>query len=112
MTARAMWMAMFAGPVAWAFNQGVGYAVVKPLCARQEVQVLWLVAVAAFAAAAAGAWGTWSSARQLRGAAVDDGGRAEDRSYFLAIVGTALNILLGLLIVTTLMAQLSLNSCE
>ena len=32
--------AFFAGPLAWAFNQGVGYAVMKPVCAAGATYVI------------------------------------------------------------------------
>src|SRR5215207_7912743 len=79
-----LWAAFWAGPFGWAFNQLVGYAVVRPVCAGAATYVLWGIAAAAFAIAAVGAWTGWRCVRLLRATAADDGGAVQDRSYFLA----------------------------
>jgi hypothetical protein len=42
----------------------------------------------------------------------DEGGRTIDRSYFMAIIGTAFNVLVGLLIVFATIPQFILSPCE
>jgi hypothetical protein len=106
-----LWIAVLSGPAAWAFNQLVGYALVKPSCAGGSLLPLTLVSAIALAIAAAGLSIAWSSLVKLRGAE-ETGGRLEDRSYFMALGGVALNLLLGLLIATAAISPLFLSPCE
>jgi hypothetical protein len=106
-----LWCALLAGPFGWTINQGVGYAVMKPVCAGAATHVLWSIALVALVITAAGVWLGWRCLRQLR-AATEDGGRPADRSYFLAIVGMSFNVLIALLIVTSLVPQFLLSPCE
>ena len=107
-----LWLAMFAGPAAWAFNQGVGYAVMKAVCASGNPYVLWTMAIVSLALAVAGGWIGWWWLAQFRSNAVDDGGTGADRSYFMAVLAIALNVLIGVLIVTSLIPQFLLSPCE
>jgi hypothetical protein len=106
-----LWIAALAGPAAWTFNQLVGYALVKPSCAGGSSLLLTLIAAAALAVTVGGTWIGWSCLARLRGA-TETGGRIEDRSYFLAVAGIALNALIGLLIVTAAVATFVLSPCE
>jgi hypothetical protein len=107
-----LWAAFFAGPFAWALNQGAGYAVMKPVCAAAAPFVLWLLAAASFGIVAAGAWIGWRWLRLLQAQASEDGGTAPDRSYFLAILSVALNGLVGVLIAASAIPQFLLSPCE
>jgi hypothetical protein len=106
-----LWGAFFAGPAAAALNEGLGYAVMKPVCAGADAYLLWLFAAAALAVAVAGAWIGWRCLRDLR-AAAEDGGTVTDRSLFLAIVAVSLDTLVGLLIVTSALPFFFLSPCE
>jgi hypothetical protein len=108
----ALWAAFLTGPVAWTFNQGAGYALMKPVCAGKATPLLWLVAAASLLLVAAGSWTAWHWIRQLRGSARDEGSGAVDRSYFMAVLALAFNALIGLLIVTSVIPQLLLSPCE
>lgn len=103
--------AFAAGPAGWVFTQGAGYAIVKPACASDSPFLLGIVALIGLMAAGAGAWLAWRRLSSLRAVAVDNGPRDIDRSYFLAAVATGMNTLIGLLIITTMAAQLW-NRCE
>jgi len=109
----AAWLvaACFAGPAGWAFTQGAGYAVVKPVCAGGNPYVLGLIALVGLMVTGAGAWLAWRRSSSLRAVAVDNGGRDIDRSHFLAMIAVALNALIALLIITTLASQLW-SRCE
>ena len=107
-----LWTSFLAGPAAWAVNQGVGYALMKPVCAGAIPYVLWAIAAASFALAGAGGWIGWRCLRMLRATAAEDGGRVPDRSFFLAIIAIALNGLIALLVVTSLIPQFLLSPCE
>jgi hypothetical protein len=106
-----LWLAMAAGPAAWALNQLLGYALVKPVCRADSVGTLAVLAVVALAITAAGAAVSWSHAMTLKHAHLK-GERFEDRSLMLAVSGVALNALLALLIVTSAVAPAFLSPCE
>ena len=103
--------ALFAGPAGWAFTQGAGYAAVKPVCTGGSPFVLGLIALVGLIIASIGAWLASRRASSLRTVAIDSGGRDIDRSYFIATVATGLNVLIALLIITTVSSQLW-NRCE
>jgi hypothetical protein len=86
--------AFLAGPLGWVVTQGAGYAAVK------------LIALVGVLVCGAGAWLAWRRMFSLRPVAMDDGPRDIDRSYFIAVVAAGFNVLIALLIVTTVTSQL------
>ena len=106
-----LWLSIVAGPAAWAVNQLIGYALVKPLCGIGFGFGVSLVALAAFLMPAFGGWFAWRAFRHLRNADLQ-GSRVEDRSLFLAVAGISLNALLGLLILTSAAQPFFLSPCE
>ena len=100
----AVWLAFFAAPFAWTFNQGIAYAVMKPTCVGRASYVLWLIAAAALAMVVAGAWTGWQRLRQPDS--------TSDRTAFLASLTVAFNILIGLLIITAALPHFFLSPCE
>ena len=103
--------ALFIGPVAWFFDQGLGYAVMKWVCASGNTGVLTAISVAALAMTLGGGWLGWSLFAQTRGARVD-GGSQVDRSQFLALVAIGFNALIALLIVIAASSRYILSPCE
>jgi hypothetical protein len=108
----ALWTAFLAGPLAWSFNQGAGYALMKPVCAGKAAPVLWLVAIASLCLVVAGSCTAWGAMRPLLETARDDGGEIVDRDHFVAVLALALNVLIALLIVTSVIPQFFLSPCE
>ena len=106
-----LWLSVLSGPAAWALNQLIGYALVKPVCAADARFALVAVATGTLAATVAGGWTAWALLRQLRNAN-PTGGRVEDRSHMLAVGGVTLNALLGLLILTWAASLFLLSPCE
>jgi hypothetical protein len=103
---------MLAGPVAFALNLQVGYALVKWACSREQGFLLVLVALLSVATATWGAWLGWSCLVTVREAANEQGGRLIDRSYFMAVVAIGLNLLLGLQIAMSAFPVFVLSPCE
>jgi hypothetical protein len=104
-------VAVLLAPAAWAFNELVGYALVKPICASGHKLILTGLSLLMLAMVAAGVWIGWSSFVQLRGA-MEQGGTRIDRSYFLALIAIGFNLLIGLLILTAAVPPFLLNPCE
>ena len=107
-----LWTSMLSGPLAFALNLQVGYALVKWACSRNQTFVLPIVAAVTFALAVWGAWLGWSCLVKLRPSADELGGRIVDRSYFLAVVAIGLNLMLALLIATSAYHPAFLSPCE
>ena len=107
-----LWTSMLAGPLAFALNLQVGYALVKWACSREQEFLLVVVALLAVATAAGGAWLGWSCLVKVRDGANEQGGRLVDRSYFMAVVAIGLNLLLMLQIVTSAVPTIVLSPCE
>jgi hypothetical protein len=106
-----LWFALLAPVAAWALDQLVSYAIVKPVCAADARVTFIAINAAAFALVLVAATTAWSCLVKARGAA-DDGPRRVDRSYFMAVVALSFNVLIALLIVLATVAALVLSPCE
>jgi hypothetical protein len=107
-----LWSAFFAGPLAWTFNQGVGYVMMKPVCAGAANYVLWLIAAASLGIVMAGGWFAWRLVRQPGSPQPGGGAHVTDRSGFLGVLAVSFNGLIGLLIMTSTIPQFILTPCE
>ena len=105
-----LWCSFFAAPFAWTFNQGLAYAVMKPVCSAAAGYALPVIAAAAFVFIAMGAFVATRYIRSRREIAQADG--RKDRAYFLAVLAVSLNGLIGLLIIDSMIAQAFLSPCD
>jgi hypothetical protein len=55
---------------------------------------------------------SWSCWKIVRNGATPEGASLEDRSYFLAVAGLAMNAVFALLILTSAFARYYLSPCE
>jgi hypothetical protein len=110
-TARA-WIALLAGPAAWAINQGVSYAVLRPVCATRADLVLRIVALVALAMTAGGVWLAMHDGRAARAAIEREDTKDVGGVPFLGAVAIWFNVLIAVLIVTSMIPQLFLDPCE
>lgn len=106
-----LWIAVLLAPAAWAFNQLVGYALVKPVCASGHTILLNAISIAALAMVIGGASIGWSCFVRLRDAR-EEGARTIDRSYFMAVVAMGFNALVAVLILTAAVSPFVLSPCE
>jgi hypothetical protein len=109
--AALLWLSFLAGPAAWTLNQLIGYSLVKPACAASAGPALTVVSAGALVLVGAGIWTAWSSLLRLRGAD-EEAAIPEARSYFMAILALALNLLIATLIVTAAVPPFLLSPCE
>jgi hypothetical protein len=84
-----LWTGILAGPIAWAVDLTVSYALVKAACVRGNPRLLVLVTLVSLLAIAGGAVVSWNSLACTRGRVPTDGGRPIERARFMAIVGLA-----------------------
>ena len=106
-----LWVAFLAAPVAWAGDQLASYALVKPVCFADATFTLTAINGAALLLVIAGALTGRACLLKARGG-TDDGPRRVDRSYFMAVVAIAFNILVALLIVFATIPHFVLSPCE
>jgi hypothetical protein len=106
-----LWVAVLLGPAGGALDMFINYALVKPVCASGSKGLLTFVSGAALVAVVGGIWLSRSCLARLREAS-EEGGRTIDRSYFMATGAFALNVVMGILIVTIAAHQFILSPCE
>jgi hypothetical protein len=117
---RRLWFAVLSAPVAWALDQLISYALIKPVCVADATFALTAISAAALALVITGALVGRACLTRIHDAgrlsridaATVGGGRRIDRSYFMALVGIAFNILVGLLIVFATIPHFVLSPCE
>jgi hypothetical protein len=100
------------GPFAWFLDLQISYAAVKWACENNKRGLILAVPIGSLTLLGAGTWMSWSSWIKLRPSALQEGARMEDRSYFLAISGLALNAVFALLILTSIGPRYFLSPCE
>ena len=106
-----LWFSLLAPPVAWALDQFTSYVLVKPVCFADARFTLTAINGAALALVIAGGLVGRACLTRASGG-VDDGGRMVDRSYFIAVVAIAFNVLVALLIGFATIPHFVLSPCE
>ena len=115
----ALWAGILAGPIAWAADLGISYALVKWTCGHQHTTVLHLITVGALVATAAGAFAAWRVIGELsREPATDPpprgvpDERSIDRARFMAALGLLSSGLFALVIIATAVPKWVLDACQ
>ncbi len=107
-----LWSGILAGPVAWALDLMVSYALVKWSCGSQRQQVLHLITFAALALVFAGAIPSWQALQRTVFDVPTDGGRSRQRARFMAILGLASCALFAAAIVAGAIPRWMLDACQ
>jgi hypothetical protein len=108
----ALWSGILAGPLAWAFDLTVSYALVKWTCAMQREEVLALVTAAALVVVACGAIVSWTALQHARRDVPTDGGRPKQRAHFMALLGLTSCALFALTIFAGSIPVWVLDACQ
>jgi hypothetical protein len=108
----ALWGGVLAGPIAWALDLGVSYALVKWTCGSQHTSVLHLVTVGALVIIAGGAFAAWRALEQTPAGAPTDGGHAFERGRFMAIWGLWSCAFFTLVVLATALPPWVLDACQ
>jgi hypothetical protein len=106
-----LWFSLLSAPAAWGLDQGISYALVKPVCFANATFALTGISGAALALVVAGVL-VGRGCLQRAASGNDDGGRRVDRSHFLAMIGIGFNLLVALLIVVATIPHFILSPCE
>lgn len=99
-------------PLAWLLDLQISYAAVKWACENDRRDVLLLLPIGSLGLIAVAGWMSWSCWTRLRNEGKPEGGRMEDRSYFLALAAMAMTAVFGLLIILSFAPRYLLSPCE
>jgi len=107
----ALWIGVLAGPVAWALDLTVSYAIVQWTCGGGPRFVLHLITVASLAIIGGGAYAAWR-ALGSGPAVADDGHFPEERGRFMALLGLVTCALFALVVIAGAIPRLILDACH
>jgi len=108
----SLWTGIAAGPIAWALDLGISYALVKWTCGSQRNSVLHLVTAMALAITVVGAAVAWLSLQQTVTDIPSDGGHPRQRAHFMALLGLASSALFAVTIVAGAIPRWMLDACQ
>src|SRR3954454_11219352 len=106
-----VWAGILAGPIAWALDLTISYAIVKWTCGSQHYSVLHLITIAALLITAAGAAASWIALQRAPHESRADGPRPIDRGRFMALLGLVLCSLFALAMIGNALPRLMLDAC-
>ena len=99
-------------PFAWLLEMQISYAMVKWACENDRRGLLLAMPAGSLALVALAAAMSWSCLTKVRRHADEDGGRIEDRSYFLAVAGLGMSAIFGLLILASYAPRYFFSPCD
>jgi hypothetical protein len=107
-----LWTGILAGPVAWALDLSISYAIVKWICSSRREAVLHAITPAALLIVAVGAVASFMALRHSTGDRPTDGPDPRQRARFMAILGLTMCALFGLTIVANAIPRWVLDACQ
>ena len=107
-----LWTGVLAGPVVWAANLTVSYALVKWVCSSRQFGVLHLITVISVVVVIAAAWLSWAALHETRGEMPADGGEPPERARFMAILGLTSSAFFIVAILANEMPRWVLDACR
>jgi hypothetical protein len=108
----ALWAGIFAGPLAWAVDLVLSYSLVQWVCGGGPPVVLHLITLFALALTAAGAFGSWRALQLVSDRVPSDGAEADQRGYFMALLGLAMSALFATIVVAGAVPRWVLDACH
>ncbi|HMC23340.1 MAG TPA: hypothetical protein VKL19_15910 [Thermoanaerobaculia bacterium] len=97
----ALWTGILAGPIAWATNLQIKYAIVVYVCRNHAGWLMWLVTLASLLITAFGgfcAWRGWTD--------------STPRVRFMALGGLAITAMFALAIISAAIPDLFFRACD
>jgi hypothetical protein len=107
-----LWTGILTGPVAWALDLSISYALVKWSCATRHETLLHAMTPAALAIVAGGALVSFAALQRTTGDTPTDGGDPRQRARFMAILGLTSCALFALTIVAGAIPRWVLDACQ
>jgi hypothetical protein len=106
-----LWTGILAGPLAWALDLTVSYALVKWTCGSQHTSVLHLLTLVTLVITAGGAFASWRALQWTPRRGPEDGPRPVDRARFMALLGLVSAGVFALAIVGNQLPRVMLDAC-
>ena len=110
--AAQLWFGILAGPLTWAFDEGVSYALVPHACSTGHHYVLHIITVISFLIVISGLLAARSAHLRIPAEASLDGGGTFDRSRFMAVLGIAASSAFILVIIAQAIPRFILSPCD
>jgi hypothetical protein len=107
-----LWAGILAGPVAFASDLLVRYALVKWSCTAQQTVVLKVSTAVALVVIAGGGALAWRALMHTPFDVPDDGGRPLERGKFMALFGLILSGFFAIVVVASGFPQWMLDACR
>jgi hypothetical protein len=107
-----LWTGILAGPVAWALDLSISYAMVKWTCSSQREGLLHAITPAALIVVAGGAAVSFMALQHTSGTAPTDGGDPRERARFMAVLGLTSSALFALTILAGAIPRWVLDACQ
>jgi hypothetical protein len=106
-----LWTGILAGPMAWALDLTVSYALVKWSCLRHREAVFQLILIGSLTIVACGAVVSWLALQRTARDTPTDGGGPRQRARFMAMLGLASSAFFALSIVALAIPHWVLDAC-
>lgn len=106
-----LWTGILAGPIAWALDLTISYALVQWTCGHRRMIVLHLITATALLMIAGGAAMSRRALTHGEGDATGDGPRPMDRGRFMAVLGLLTCALFALAVIGNQIPRLLLDAC-
>jgi len=107
-----LWTGILAGPVAWALDLSLSYALVKWSCVSQRPEALHAITLGALTLVAGGAVLSGIALRVTAADVPTDGGTPRMRARFMAILGLTSCALFALTILAGAIPRWVLDACQ
>jgi 4-amino-4-deoxy-L-arabinose transferase-like glycosyltransferase len=102
---------MLIGPVSWALDEGISYAIDQHACSTGHFYVLHITTAACFVLALTGAFVGWRQFSKIPNGN-EEGGSPRDRSWFMALLGILLSLGFALVIIAMAVPKIILSPCD
>jgi uncharacterized membrane protein len=107
-----LWFGVLAGPIAWALDEGLSYAVTQHACSTGAFYELHIISAVCLLIALSGVMvARWQLTLVPQGAD-DEGGSSRDRSWFMARFGIACSLGFALVIIALAVPKMILSPCD
>jgi hypothetical protein len=105
------WLGLVAGPLAWALDEEISYALADWSCHAQRPLLTYFVSVAALALIIAGAFLSWRDWQRRSNLGTADN-EPSARARFLSLGGFALCLLFGMAVAIDAVAKFYFDPCQ
>lgn len=107
-----LWLAVLAGPAAWALQLQINYSLTATACAIGGKTLLHLVSLGSLLLALAGAFLAWRWWKKLPEGSTERGDAEESRCRFMALSGVVSCAFFALVIVASEVPNWTLRVCD